>query len=82
MVQNSDGFAIFSDISVWRERSRGELVAHDVPGGVGAWYCLVMRPEYAATDLMKAFIKELFTVCERWEVPVHKDAQQFQKFGR
>lgn len=82
VVLNSDAFGIFSDISIWRERSAGDLVAHDVPGGMGTWYCLVTRPEYAPTDLVKAFIKQIFVVCERWDVPVHEDALQFQRFGR
>lgn len=82
VVLNSDGFSIFSDISVARERATGELICHELPMDQGSWYYLVTRPEYIATDLVRAFIREIFAICERWNVPVHNDAVRFERFGR
>jgi len=82
VVLNSDSFSIFSDISVWRECLDGQLVSRDVPGMDGSWHFLVMRREYIASDLVKAFIKAIAAVCKHWDVRVHQDALHLARFGR
>lgn len=82
VILNSNAFAIFSDISIWKERSSGDLVTREVPGGLTAWHYLVTRPEYTPTELVKAFVGEILAVCKTWNVEVHEDAQQFHRYGR
>lgn len=80
-IMTSDAFSIFSNISVRKERESNQIVCADLPDD-GTWYYLLTRKEYVATDLVKAFIREIFAVCDGWGLPVHNDARHFESFGR
>ncbi|MBD7939969.1 LysR family transcriptional regulator [Brevundimonas guildfordensis] len=81
IVLNSDAFTIISDISALRE-SGSELICKEMPSSRSSWYYFVCRPEYIATEPVRAFLGEFITVCEQWGLPVHSDAVHYQKFGR
>ena len=80
-VLNSNAFSIFSDISVRKERELGQIICADMADN-GSWYYLITRKEYVATELVRAFIREIFAVCDEWDVPIHNDALHFERFGR
>jgi DNA-binding transcriptional LysR family regulator len=79
VVRNSDAFAIFSDLSVWRELEAGDLVATALPEEAGQWYNLVTRSEYAGTASTKNFLQSVFETCEASNVDVHPDARRLER---
>lgn len=79
VVRNSDAFAIFSDLSVWRELQAGELVGIPLPDEADQWYNLVTRPEYVGTATTKSFLQAVFDICKAWGVEVHPDALRLER---
>jgi DNA-binding transcriptional LysR family regulator len=79
VVRHSDAFAIFSDLSVWRELEAGELIAIPLPDEAGQWYNLVTRSEYVGTAAAKTFLQGVFDVCADWKVEVHPDARRLER---
>jgi DNA-binding transcriptional LysR family regulator len=78
IVRNSDAFAIFSDLSVWRELEAGDLVATTLPYEAGQWYRVVIRPEHVGTESLKSFMQAVFAACEAWGVEIHPDARRLE----
>lgn len=79
IVRNSDAFAIFSDLSVWRELEAGDLAATTLPYEAGQWYRVVTRPEHVGADATKRFLQAMFAACEAWGVEVHPDARRLER---
>jgi DNA-binding transcriptional LysR family regulator len=79
VVRNSDAFAIFSDLSVWRELQSGELVGTPLPEEADQWYNLVTRPEYVGTAATKSFLQAVSDTCDEWGVDVHPDARRLER---
>lgn len=82
IVSNTDSWSVFSDNSILNERDCGRLVAYDLPESLDGWNYIVTRSEYVADGLAKAFIREIFQVCEQWNLLVHEDARSFERIGR
>ena len=79
VVRNSDAFAIFSDLSVWRELQAGELVGTPLPEEADQWYNLVTRSEYVGTATTKSFLQAVSDTCDALGVDVHPDARRLER---
>ena len=80
MVQNSNAFALFSDLSVLHERRLGLMRTIGLSAPTQYWMQIIIRREQIPTVLMKNFVKGILSVCGELKIDVHPDVSKTQHF--